>query len=120
MALTEQERLYLENALEQISLAEAAAGALRYSYQHRPEIGGDRTDKAYDDAEWERSQPDRARMRGRAPVAVAAGRRPTCTRAVGLCAAGEGVRPHRPRKIAGIRRLTASLLERCYALPNSE
>ena len=54
MALTERERLYLENALEQISLAEAAAGALRYSYEHQPEIGGDRTDEAYDDVEWER------------------------------------------------------------------
>jgi len=51
MALTERERLYLENAVEQIALAEAAAQALRYSYQHRPEI---RDDQGYDDAEWER------------------------------------------------------------------
>lgn len=51
MALTEQERLYLENALEQIALAEAAARALHYSYRHRPEV---RDDLDYDDAEWER------------------------------------------------------------------
>ncbi len=51
MALTEQERLHLENALEQIALAEAAAQALRYSYQHRPEI---KEDRGYNDAEWER------------------------------------------------------------------
>ena len=51
MALTEKERFYLENALEQIALAEAAAHALRYSYQRRPEVWG-RED--YDDEEWER------------------------------------------------------------------
>ena len=38
MALTEQEHLYLENALEQVALAEAAAQALHYSYQRRPEV----------------------------------------------------------------------------------
>ncbi|MCG2767571.1 MAG: hypothetical protein L6435_04220 [Anaerolineae bacterium] len=51
MALTEQERLHLENALEQVALAETAAQALRYSYQRRPEI---RDALDYDDAEWER------------------------------------------------------------------
>ena len=50
MALTEQERLYLENALEQVALAEAAAQALHYSYQRRPEV---RDDQDYDDAQWE-------------------------------------------------------------------
>lgn len=30
MALTHQERLHIQNALEQITLAEAAARALRY------------------------------------------------------------------------------------------
>ena len=51
MALTEKERLHLENALEQIALAEAAARALRYSYQRQPKIGA-RED--YDDEDWER------------------------------------------------------------------
>lgn len=51
MALTERERLYLENALEQIALAEAAARALQYSYQRRPEIEDSQT---YDEAAWER------------------------------------------------------------------
>jgi len=51
MALTARERLYLENALEQIALAGAAARALHYSYQRRPES---RVDQTYDEAEWER------------------------------------------------------------------
>lgn len=51
MALTPQERLYLEHAVEEIAAAEAAAEALHYSYSHRPESreGGE-----YDQAEWER------------------------------------------------------------------
>ena len=51
MALTERERLHLQNALEQIALAEAAATALRYSYRRHPEVLDDR---AYSEAEWER------------------------------------------------------------------
>ena len=43
MALTERERLYLENAVELIGLAEAAAKALRYSFAHRPELARERT-----------------------------------------------------------------------------
>lgn len=38
MALTEKERLSLENVLEQIVLAEKAAEALRFSYERCPEI----------------------------------------------------------------------------------
>ena len=51
MALTQQERFNLENALEQITIAEKAAQALRYSYQHRPEFN---QDCDFDEAEWER------------------------------------------------------------------
>jgi len=51
MALTERERLYLENVVEQIEAAEAAARALRYSFQRRPAL---KEDEAYSDAEWER------------------------------------------------------------------
>ena len=51
MALTERERLYLENAVELIGLAEAAAEALRYSFAHRSELARERE---YTDAEWER------------------------------------------------------------------
>ncbi len=51
MALTARERLYLENVLEQVALAEAAARALHFSYQRRPESEADQT---YDEAEWER------------------------------------------------------------------
>jgi hypothetical protein len=51
MALTERERLYLENAVELIGLAEAAAGALGYSFAHRPELALER-DASRTDAEW--------------------------------------------------------------------
>ncbi|MEA3349954.1 MAG: hypothetical protein U9Q82_04975, partial [Chloroflexota bacterium] len=51
MALTEKERLNLENALEQISLAEKAAEILRYSFERLPEIS---VDKEFTQAEWER------------------------------------------------------------------
>lgn len=51
MALTPQERLYLEHAVEEIAAAQAAAEALRYSYAHRPET---REGSDYDQAEWER------------------------------------------------------------------
>ena len=51
MALTARERLYLENVLEQVALAEAAARALHFSYQRRPETHANQT---YDEAEWER------------------------------------------------------------------
>jgi hypothetical protein len=53
MALTERERLYLENAVELIGLAEAAAEALGYSFAHRPELALER-DASRTDAEWER------------------------------------------------------------------
>jgi len=51
MALTHQERLHIQNALEQIVLAEAAARALRYSYGHRPAL---REGRNYTEPEWER------------------------------------------------------------------
>jgi len=51
MALTEREHLYLENAVELIGLAEAAAEALGYSFAHRPEMA---LEREYTDAEWER------------------------------------------------------------------
>jgi|GEM_PF-326914 len=51
MALTEKERLSLENVLEQITLAEKAAQALRFSYQRCPEISNSRD---FDEADWER------------------------------------------------------------------
>lgn len=53
MALTEREHLFLENAIELIGLAEAAAEALRYSFAHRPELTLER-DASRTDAEWER------------------------------------------------------------------
>ena len=53
MALTERERLFLENAVELMGLAEAAAEALRYSFAHRPELTLER-DASRTDAEWER------------------------------------------------------------------
>ena len=51
MAITEKERLNLENALEQIALAEKAAETLNYSFKRIPEIS---TDKDFSEAEWER------------------------------------------------------------------
>ncbi len=51
MALTKKERLNLENALEQIALAEKAAKTLTYSFERIPEIS---TDKDFSEAEWER------------------------------------------------------------------
>ncbi len=51
MALTEKERLSLENALEQIALAEKAAQALWFSYQRCPEIGDE---KDFSEVDWER------------------------------------------------------------------
>ncbi|MBA4380311.1 MAG: hypothetical protein C0393_06505, partial [Anaerolinea sp.] len=51
MALTEKERLSLENALEQIALAEKAAEALKFSYERCPEISHD---DDFDETDWER------------------------------------------------------------------
>lgn len=51
MALTEKERLSLENVLEQIALAEKAAQALWFSYQRCPEISHD---EDFDETDWER------------------------------------------------------------------
>ncbi len=51
MALTQKERANLEHVLEIIGLAQAAARALLYSYEHRPELRADR--EQYDDEEWE-------------------------------------------------------------------
>lgn len=50
MALTSEERLHLENALEQIDSAEKAGSALRYSYANRPLLENAR---AYTEADWE-------------------------------------------------------------------
>lgn len=51
MAVTKKERLNIENALEQIALAEKAAETLKYSFKRVPEI---RMDKDFNEAEWER------------------------------------------------------------------
>ncbi len=51
MVLTQRERLHLENALAQIALAEAAADALRYSFEQRPLVQDTRQ---YTPLDWER------------------------------------------------------------------
>ena len=51
MALTPKEQLALENAIEQIALAEKAAQALRFSHRRCQEI---HADKDFDEADWER------------------------------------------------------------------
>lgn len=51
MALTEKERLNLENAKEQIVLAEKASKTLKYSFERIPEIN---SDEDFSEAEWER------------------------------------------------------------------